>query len=77
MPSSREIKALLVKNLWLPLVKRGGDLLFPRRDYKRMTLFTLTDSNCSEIVAFRQNRLISIDVVAWQQSSLETFRLET
>jgi hypothetical protein len=77
MPSSPEIKALLINDLWLPLAIRGGNLLFPRRDSKRMKLFTLTDSNCLEIDAFRQNKLIGSDVVAWQQSSLKAIRLET
>lgn len=80
MPSPvRDVKALLVNDLWLPLVRRGGDQLFPqRRNHKRMKLFTLTDMNYQEVKAFEDNKLTKReDVVAWNHSHLQVYRLET
>jgi hypothetical protein len=80
MPSSTpDLKASLVNDLWLPLVKSGGDQLFPRRKkHKRMRLFTLTDMNYQEIRAFEESKLTKReDVVAWNHSHLQALRLET
>lgn len=72
-------KTLLVNDLWLPLVKSGGDQLFPRlRKHKKMRLFTLTSMNYQEVRAFEENKLTyRKDVVAWTHSYQQKFRLET
>lgn len=73
-----EVKALLVRDLWLPLAIRGGDQLFPkRRNHKRMKLFTLTNMNYQEVEEFENCRLIKREyIVAWTHSHLEALRLE-
>jgi len=72
-------KTLLVNDLWLPLVKDGGDQLLPRlRKHKKMKLFTLTNMNYQEIRVFEENKLTKReDVIAWNHSQHQALRLET
>ncbi len=72
-------KQILVNDLWLPLVKDGGDQLFPRRRiHKNMKLFTLTDMNYEEIKIFEENKLTKREnIIAWNHSYQQTLRLET
>lgn len=74
-----DLKASLVSDLWLPLARKGGDQLYPRlRIHKKMKLFTLTDMHYQEVKAFEDNKLTRReDVVAWNHSHLQAFRLET
>lgn len=72
-------KTSLVNDLWLPLAIIGGDELFPRRKkQKRMKMFTLTNMDYQEIVAFKNAKLIKReDVIAWNHNYIQAIRLET
>lgn len=77
--SYQDLKTKLISILWLPLVINGGNQLYPRlRKHKNMNLFSLTDHHIKEIIAFDENKISKREnVIAWNQSHLEAFRLET
>lgn len=80
MPSlPHEIKKLVVNDLWLPLARNGGALLFPlKRKHKGMKLLTLTDMDYQEVKIFEEHKLTKREnVVAWSHSYHEALRLET
>lgn len=80
MSEISEIKAQLLNGLWLPNVKKGGEIFHPRlRKNKKMKLLTLTDDgNFQEVVRFEENYLITRDrTIAWTHSHLKKLRLET
>lgn len=80
MSKISEIKEQLLNDLWLPHVKRGGDIFYPKlRKSKKMKLLTLTDdTNFQEIIIFEQNNLTSKEyVVVWTYSHIKKLRLET
>jgi len=80
MPSQiDDLKTSLVNDLWLPIAKKGGDQLYPRlKKHKKMKLFTLTDMNYQEVRVFEDNKLTRReDVVAWNHSHQQAYRLET
>jgi len=73
-------KDRLINELWLPNVKRGGDIFYPRlKKNKKMKLLTLTsDGNFQEIVKFEENNLTKKEyVVVWTHSHIKKLRLET
>lgn len=75
-----EIKTQLLSDLWLPSVRRGGDIFYPQlRKNKKMKLFTLVDDkNFQEIIIFEQNGLTSKELVTvWTYSHIKKLRLET
>jgi len=80
MPRISEIKTQLINNSWLPNVKVGGEILYPKlRKNKKMKLLTLTDdTNFQEITIFEQNNLTSKDyIIVWTHSHIKKLRLET
>lgn len=80
MPDCNQIKTQLVRDLWFPTIKNGGDILYPRlRKNKQMKIFTLTtDTNFEEITTLMSNKLTQKErIIAWTQSQFKQFRLET
>ncbi len=80
MPDYNQIKTQLVRDLWFPTIKNGGDILYPRlRKNKKMKVLTLTaDTNFEEITAIVNNKLtIKERTVVWTQSYIKKIRLET
>lgn len=80
MPDYDQIKTQLVRDLWFPTIKSGGDILYPRlRKNKQMKVFTLTtDTNFEEITTLMSNKLSQKErIVAWTHSQFKQFRLET
>ena len=80
MPQIPQIKTRLINDLWLPNVKKGGGVFYPKlRKNKKMKLLTLTDDrNFQEIIIFEQNNLTSKDcVIVWTHSHIKKLRLET
>jgi hypothetical protein len=75
-----DAKSQLLGDLWLPVIKRGGDTLYPRlRKNKKMRVLTLTtDSNFEEIVVLVDEKLTQRErIIAWTYSIFKKFRLET
>jgi hypothetical protein len=80
MPDHDQIKTQLVRDLWLPIIKNGGDILYPRlRKNKKMKLLTLTtDTNFEEITTLVSNKLTQKErIIVWTQSYFKKVRLET
>ena len=74
------LKDQLINELWLPYIKRGGDIFYPRlKKNKRMKLLTLTsDKNFQEIFTFQKNNLTDKEYIfAWTYSHIKKLRLET
>jgi len=74
------LKNQLIDTLWLPIVKRGGDIFYPRlRKNKKMKVLTLTnDRNFQEIKKFIENNLTTKErVFVWNHSLIKKLRLET
>ncbi len=80
MPDYNQIKTQLVRDLWFPTIKNGGDILYPRlKKNKKMKVFTLTtDTNFEEIVTLVSNKLTQREAIsAWTYSHIKKVRLET
>lgn len=75
-----DAKKQLLDNLWLPTIRKGGDILYPRlRKNKKMRVLTLTAySNSTEIDALLDEELSQKErITAWSHSLFGKFRLET
>ena len=80
MPETIDFKNRLINELWLPNVKRSGDIFYPRlKKNKKMKLLTLTnDINFQEIARFEESKLIEKEnVIVWTYSHIKKLRLET
>ena len=80
MPDYDQIKTQLVRDLWFPTIRNGGDILYPRlKKNKQMKVFTLTtDTNFEEITTLMSNKLSQKErIIAWTQSQFKQLRLET
>jgi hypothetical protein len=80
MSEISEIKTQSINDLWLPKVKKAGEIFYPKlRKNKKMKLLTLTDDrNFQEIKVFEENSLTTKDcVIAWTYSHIKKLRLET
>lgn len=74
------IKNTLIDELWLPIVREGSSILYPRlRKNKKMKVFTLTnDRNYQEIDKLLENKITEKDrIIAWSYSFRKNYRLET
>jgi len=72
-------KDILIDQLWLPIAKQGGSVLFPRlKINKNMKMLTLTHhNNCCELEEFIKNKLTRKDLITgWHKETNEAIRLE-
>ena len=73
------IKNRLIKELWVPIAIKGGEILYPRRTKnKKMKVLTLTHhDNCREADKFIRNKLTNKELmVGWNRGANEVIRLE-
>ncbi len=73
------LKDKLIDKLWLPVVREGGKIIYPRLINKKMKLLTLTnDKNFQEISKFEENSLTRKEhVLVWAHGHIKKLRLET
>lgn len=80
MSGISQIKTQLLEVLWLPKIRRAGDILYSKlRKNKKMKVLTLTDHrNFQEITTFEESKLtLREHVTAWTYGHIEKLRLET
>ena len=73
------IKKQLIDELWLPIAKQGGSILYPRLKINRkMKMLTLTHhSSCREMEEFIRNKLTKKElIIGWNKGTNEAIRLE-
>jgi len=73
------IKNRLIDDLWLSIVKEGGEILYPKRKInKQMKMLTLTrHNNCRELEEFIKNKVTKKElIIGWNRETNEAIRLE-
>lgn len=73
------IKDKLLDELWLPIAKQGGSILYHRlKKNKKMKMLTLTHhTNCQELEEFIKNKITKKElIIGWNRVTNEAIRLE-